>query len=144
MGVGRAPRTDHEILAVLTQYDVPRLGDNDISGSPYFVQNQELQTCEFSNPKVLITDRKIQNMNELVPLLEGLIKTKVRPRPTRRAAAVRALGGVRRARRSLSHAPRLARTSSHAPPSDALPAPPPQDYLDLRGYPHAGGSRRAT
>jgi len=44
--------------------------------SPYFVQNQELQTCEFTNPKILITDRKIQNMNELVPLLEGLIKTK--------------------------------------------------------------------
>lgn len=45
--------------------------------SPYFVQNQELQTCEFTNPKILITDRKIANMNELVPLLEGLIKTKV-------------------------------------------------------------------
>merc|ERR1712217_78283 len=44
--------------------------------SPYFVQNQELQTCEFTNPKILITDRKISNMNELVPLLEGLIKTK--------------------------------------------------------------------
>ncbi|KAL1525899.1 hypothetical protein AB1Y20_020727 [Prymnesium parvum] len=44
--------------------------------SPYFVQNQELQTCEFNNPKILITDRKISNMNELVPLLEGLIKTK--------------------------------------------------------------------
>jgi chaperonin GroEL len=44
--------------------------------SPYFVQNQELQTCEFTNPKILITDRKINNMNDLVPLLEGLIKSK--------------------------------------------------------------------
>lgn len=45
--------------------------------SPYFVQNQELQTCDFNKPRILITDRKITNMNELVPLLEGLIKTKV-------------------------------------------------------------------
>jgi len=44
--------------------------------SPYFVSNQELQICEFNNPKILITDRKISNMNEIVPLLEGLIKTK--------------------------------------------------------------------
>ena len=35
---GRAPRTDHEILAVLAQLDLPRLWDGDISGSPYFVQ----------------------------------------------------------------------------------------------------------
>jgi len=43
--------------------------------SPYFVKNQESQSCELENPRVLITDRKIQNMNELVPILEGLIKT---------------------------------------------------------------------
>jgi len=43
--------------------------------SPYFVKNQETQSCELENPRVLVTDRKIQNMNELVPVLEGLLKT---------------------------------------------------------------------
>jgi len=44
--------------------------------SPYFVKNQETQSCEFENPRVLITDRKITNMNELVPILERLVQTK--------------------------------------------------------------------
>ena len=44
--------------------------------SPYFVKNQETQSCEMDAPRILITDRKINNMNELVPLLEGLISTK--------------------------------------------------------------------
>jgi len=44
--------------------------------SPYFVKNQELQSCEMENPKVLITDRKISNMQDLVPLLEGLVQSK--------------------------------------------------------------------
>jgi chaperonin GroEL len=43
--------------------------------SPYFVTNQESQSCELENPRILVTDRKIANMNELVPVLEGLIKT---------------------------------------------------------------------
>ena len=42
--------------------------------SPYFVKNQELQSCEMDNPKVLITDRKISNMQDLVPLLEHLAR----------------------------------------------------------------------
>ena len=44
--------------------------------SPYFVKNQESQTCELEAPRVLVTDRKIGNMNDLVPLLEGLVQTK--------------------------------------------------------------------
>merc|ERR1719263_2207538 len=44
--------------------------------SPYFVKNQEAQTCELESPRVLITDRKIGNMNELVPVLEGLVQSK--------------------------------------------------------------------
>jgi chaperonin GroEL len=44
--------------------------------SPYFVTNQEAQTCEMDSPRVLVTDRKISNMNELVPLLEGLVQSK--------------------------------------------------------------------
>jgi len=44
--------------------------------SPYFVKNQETQLCEMDNPKVLVTDRKINNMQDIVPLLEGLVKSK--------------------------------------------------------------------
>ena len=44
--------------------------------SPYFVKNQEAQTCEMESPKILVTDRKIGNMNELVPILEGLVNSK--------------------------------------------------------------------
>merc|ERR1719440_280537 len=44
--------------------------------SPYFVKNQEAQTCEMEAPRVLVTDRKITNMNELVPVLEGLVQSK--------------------------------------------------------------------
>jgi len=44
--------------------------------SPYFVKNQETQTCEMENPKILVTDRKISNMNELVPILEKLVQSK--------------------------------------------------------------------
>jgi len=44
--------------------------------SPYFVKNQESQTCDMENPKILVTDRKIGNMNELVPILEGLVQSK--------------------------------------------------------------------
>jgi chaperonin GroEL len=44
--------------------------------SPYFVKSQENQTCEMESPRVLVTDRKISNMNELVPLLEGLVESK--------------------------------------------------------------------
>ena len=44
--------------------------------SPYFVKDQERQVAELMNPRVLVTDAKIDNVNELVPLLEQLVKTK--------------------------------------------------------------------
>jgi chaperonin GroEL len=44
--------------------------------SPYFVKNQESQVAELENPLVLVTDLKISNMQELVPLLEGLVSKK--------------------------------------------------------------------
>jgi len=44
--------------------------------SPYFVKNQETQTCELEGPRILVTDRKIGNMNDVVPLLEGLVQSK--------------------------------------------------------------------
>ena len=44
--------------------------------SPYFVKDQERQLAELVNPKVLVTDAKIDNVNDVVPLLEQLVKTK--------------------------------------------------------------------
>jgi hypothetical protein len=35
--------------------------------SPYFIKDQETQLCELENPRVLITDRKITNMQVRTP-----------------------------------------------------------------------------
>ena len=40
--------------------------------SPYFVNDQERQLCELMDPKILVTDNKIENVNDLIPLLEVL------------------------------------------------------------------------
>jgi len=44
--------------------------------SPYLVKNQERQVAEMQNPRILITDQKIDQVNDLVPLLEQVVKTK--------------------------------------------------------------------
>mmetsp|Transcript_9756 Transcript_9756/g.20323 ORF Transcript_9756/g.20323 Transcript_9756/m.20323 type:complete len:592 (-) Transcript_9756:971-2746(-) len=44
--------------------------------SPYFVKDQERQIAELMSPRILVTDAKIDNVNEIVPLLEQLVKTK--------------------------------------------------------------------
>jgi len=44
--------------------------------SPYLVKDQERQVAEMMSPRVLVTDAKIDNVNEIVPLLEQLVKTK--------------------------------------------------------------------
>jgi len=44
--------------------------------SPYLVKDQERQVAEMINPKILVTDAKIDNVNEVVPLLEQLVKSK--------------------------------------------------------------------
>jgi chaperonin GroEL len=44
--------------------------------SPYFVNDQERQLCEMLNPKILVTDAKIENVNDLIPLLEAMVKAK--------------------------------------------------------------------
>jgi chaperonin GroEL len=44
--------------------------------SPYFVKDTERQLCEMQSPRVLVTDKKIQNVQDLIPLLEQLVKTK--------------------------------------------------------------------
>jgi len=44
--------------------------------SPYLVKDQERQVAEMINPRVLVTDAKIDNVNEIVPLLEQMVKSK--------------------------------------------------------------------
>lgn len=44
--------------------------------SPYLVKDQERQIAELVGPRVLVTDAKIDNVNEVVPLLEQLVKSK--------------------------------------------------------------------
>jgi chaperonin GroEL len=46
--------------------------------SPYFVNQAEKMTCEFENPFVLVTDKKISNAKDLVPVLE-LIHAQQKP-----------------------------------------------------------------
>lgn len=43
--------------------------------SPYFVTNAEKMTTEFDNPSILITDKKISNINELLPVLEPVAQS---------------------------------------------------------------------
>jgi len=44
--------------------------------SPYFVKNQETQSAQLNKPRVLVTDRKLSSMQEMVQLLEAIVKTK--------------------------------------------------------------------
>jgi chaperonin GroEL len=43
--------------------------------SPYFINDQESQSVELENPFVLIFDKKISNIRDLLPLLEGIAKS---------------------------------------------------------------------
>jgi chaperonin GroEL len=42
--------------------------------SPYFINNQANQTAELEKPYVLLVDKKISNIRELLPILEGVAK----------------------------------------------------------------------
>ncbi|CCY99302.1 60 kDa chaperonin [Clostridium sp. CAG:793] len=42
--------------------------------SPYMVTDTEKMTADMDNPYILITDKKIDNIQEILPLLEGLMK----------------------------------------------------------------------
>lgn len=67
--VEEAKGTDTYVLEVLgMQFDRGYL-------SPYFVTNAEDMTAEYENPYILIHDKKISNMQEIVPLLEKVIAT---------------------------------------------------------------------
>jgi chaperonin GroEL len=42
--------------------------------SPYFINNQANQTAELENPYILLYEKKISNVREMLPLLEGIAK----------------------------------------------------------------------
>ena len=43
--------------------------------SPYFVTNQERLEAELDDPHILVSERKISNMKDLLPLLEGVARS---------------------------------------------------------------------
>lgn len=43
--------------------------------SPYFVTNTEKMQTEFQNPYILITDKKISNMKDIISLLESVLQS---------------------------------------------------------------------
>ncbi|MFN2337342.1 MAG: chaperonin GroEL [Gammaproteobacteria bacterium] len=43
--------------------------------SPYFINNQESMSAELEEPFILIHDKKISNIRELLPVLEGVAKS---------------------------------------------------------------------
>jgi chaperonin GroEL len=43
--------------------------------SPYFINNQDKQVVELDNPFVLLFDKKISNIRELIPVLEAVAKS---------------------------------------------------------------------
>ena len=42
--------------------------------SPYFINNQQSQSVELENPLILLYDKKISNIRDLLPILEGVAK----------------------------------------------------------------------
>ena len=98
--------------------------------SPYFVKNQESQVAELENLLVLVTDLKISNMQELVPLLEGLVSKKeplliIADDVTGEALSSLVLNKMRGVRRDgPPWPPRRARAVAAAP-RGARPPPPP-------------------
>jgi chaperonin GroEL len=42
--------------------------------SPYFINNSQSQTVEIDSPLILITEKKISNIRDLLPVLEGVAK----------------------------------------------------------------------
>jgi chaperonin GroEL len=44
--------------------------------SPYFVKDPKRQICELTQPRVLVTDQKISSLNDILPLLNEIARTK--------------------------------------------------------------------
>ncbi len=43
--------------------------------SPYFINNQQSMQCELDNPYILLHDKKISNIRDLLPVLENVAKS---------------------------------------------------------------------
>jgi len=43
--------------------------------SPYFVNNQDNMSCDMDDPFILLHDKKVSNIRDLLPLLEGVAKS---------------------------------------------------------------------
>ena len=43
--------------------------------SPYFVTNPEKMACEMENPYILLHEKKLSNLQEMVPLLEAVVQS---------------------------------------------------------------------
>src|SRR3972149_4877854 len=43
--------------------------------SPYFVTNPERMECEIENPYILVTDKKLSAVNDILPVLERVLQT---------------------------------------------------------------------
>jgi chaperonin GroEL len=43
--------------------------------SPYFITDAKTQMCELDNPHILLVEKKVSNLQQLIPLLESVIKT---------------------------------------------------------------------
>ncbi len=43
--------------------------------SPYFINNQQSMACELDNPYILLVDKKISNIREMLPTLESVAKS---------------------------------------------------------------------
>ena len=44
--------------------------------SPYFINDQQSQSVELENPLILLFDKKISNIRDLLPILEGVAKAR--------------------------------------------------------------------
>jgi chaperonin GroEL len=43
--------------------------------SPYFINNQQSMQCELEDPYILLHDKKVSNVRDLLPVLEGVAKS---------------------------------------------------------------------
>lgn len=43
--------------------------------SPYFVTNPEKMNCEFDNPYILLYEKKLSNLQAMIPVLEAVVQT---------------------------------------------------------------------
>ncbi|AKO40383.1 hypothetical protein RZ63_08185 [[Haemophilus] ducreyi] len=49
--------------------------------SPYFINKPEAGTVELDNPYIILVDKKISNIREILPVLEAVAKAGKRPDP---------------------------------------------------------------